>query len=89
MEVDNWGLTDGDRLILKCLAEKYEGGPSGIETLTASVSEDIGTIEDVYEPYLMQIGFLKRTSRGRMLTELAFEALNLQIPEKFKQAKLI
>lgn len=75
MEVDNWGLTDGDRLILKCLAEKHNGGPIGIETLAASVSEDIGTIEDVYEPYLMQIGFLKRTSRGRMLTKLACEAL--------------
>lgn len=89
LEVDNWGLTDADRLILKCLAEKYEGGPIGIETLAASVSEDIGTIEDVYEPYLMQIGFLKRTPRGRMLTELAFEALNLEVPEKFKQIKLI
>lgn len=89
LEVDNWGLTDADRLILKCLAEKYGGGPIGIETLAASVSEDIGTIEDVYEPYLMQIGFLKRTSRGRMLTELAFEALNLEVPEKFKQIKLI
>lgn len=87
MEVDNWGLTDGDRLILKCLAEKYAGGPIGIETLAASVSEDIGTIEEVYEPFLMQIGFLKRTARGRMLTELAFEALSLQIPEKFKQTK--
>lgn len=89
LEVDNWGLTDADRLILKCLAEKYGGGPIGIETLAASVSEDIGTIEDVYEPYLMQIGFLKRTPRGRMLTELAFEALNLEVPEKFKQIKLI
>lgn len=84
MEVDNWGLTDADRLILRCLAEKYAGGPIGIETLAASVSEDVGTIEDVYEPYLMQIGFLKRTPRGRMLTNLAFQALKINCPEKFE-----
>ncbi len=89
MEVDSWGLTDADRLILKCLAEKHNGGPIGIETLAASVSEDVGTIEDVYEPYLMQIGFLKRTPRGRMLTGLAFECLNLAVPESFKQVKLV
>ncbi len=89
MEVDRWGLTDADRLILKCLAEKHNGGPIGIETLAASVSEDVGTIEDVYEPYLMQIGFLKRTPRGRMLTALAFECLNLEVPENFKQIKLV
>jgi len=89
MEVDRWGLTDADRLILKCLAEKHNGGPIGIETLAASVSEDVGTIEDVYEPYLMQIGFLKRTPRGRMLTGLAFECLNLAVPENFKQIKLV
>lgn len=89
MEVDAWGLTDADRLILRCLAEKHQGGPIGIETLAASVSEDIGTIEDVYEPYLMQIGFLKRTPRGRMLTMLAFESLGLSVPDSFKQIKLV
>ncbi len=88
MEVDSWGLTDADRLILRCLAEKHQGGPIGIETLAASVSEDIGTIEDVYEPYLMQIGFLKRTPRGRLLTVSAFEALGLRVPDNFKQIEL-
>lgn len=87
LEVDDWGLTDSDRLILRCLAEKHNGGPIGIETLAALVSEDIGTIEDVYEPYLMQIGFLKRTPRGRMLTVLAFECLNLPVPECIRQLK--
>lgn len=89
LEVDQWGLTDADRLILLCLAEKFNGGPIGIETLAASVSEDIGTIEDVYEPYLMQIGFLKRTSRGRMLTEIAYKALNIGVPGNLKQIKLV
>jgi len=85
LEVDDFGLTDADRLILRCIAEKHGGCPIGIETLAASVSEDIGTIEEVYEPYLMQIGFLKRTPRGRMLTGTAFEALGLVVPNKIKQ----
>lgn len=89
LDVDEWGLTDADRLILRCLAEKFSGGPIGIETLAASVSEDIGTIEEVYEPYLMQIGFLKRTPRGRMLTETAYKALNADMPQSLRQIKLV
>lgn len=89
LSVDAWGLTEADRLIITVIAEKHQGGPIGIETLAACVSEDTGTIEDVYEPYLMQIGFLKRTSRGRMLTENAFKALGIAFPAGFKQEKLV
>jgi len=85
LEVDNWGLTQADRQLLEVLAKKHQGGPVGIETLAASISEDLGTIEEVYEPYLMQIGLLKRTARGRMLTPKAFEVLSLALPEKYKQ----
>ena len=88
LAIDSKGLTKADRQLLKALAEKHNGGPVGIETLAASIDEDIGTVEDVYEPFLLQIGFLKRTPRGRMLTPRAFEFLNIPLPEQFKQKKL-
>ena len=87
MEVDQWGLTQADRQFLLTIGKKHNGGPVGIETLAASISEDVGTIEDVYEPYLLQAGLLTRTPRGRMLTTLAFEALGLALPEKYKENK--
>ncbi len=68
MEVDNFGLDKVDRKYLITIIDKFGGGPVGVETLSAGISEEIETIEDVYEPYLMQIGFIERTSRGRMIT---------------------
>ncbi len=77
LEVDQYGLDRVDRKILKTLLIQYQGGPVGLETLAASVGEDPGTIEDVYEPYLLQNGFLSRTPRGRMATELAARHLGI------------
>ena len=85
LAVDDLGLTRADRKLLKALAEKHQGGPVGVETLAATISEDVETIEAVYEPYLLQIGFLKRTPRGRVLTPSAFKFLGLELPEKFQQ----
>lgn len=77
LEVDNMGLDNSDRRLLKTIIEKFNGGPVGVETLAAAISEDIGTIEEVIEPYLMQIGFLKRTPRGRLTTPQASKHLKL------------
>ena len=76
VEVDHQGLDDSDRRVLITIIEKFAGGPVGIETLAASLSEDVGTIEEVIEPYLMQLGFLVRTPRGRTVTPLALKHLN-------------
>lgn len=80
LEVDPLGLDDADRKFLLTIIDKFKGGPVGIETLASILSEDIGTIEDVVEPYLMQVGFLKRTFRGRVATEAAYKHLNKPIP---------
>lgn len=77
LDVDLLGLDDIDRRILLTIIEKYNGGPVGLPTIAASISEDSSTIEDVYEPYLMQLGFLKRTPRGREATALAYEHMGL------------
>ncbi len=82
LEIDEMGLDDSDRRLLKALIEKHSGGPVGIETLAATLSEDIGTLEEVIEPYLMQIGFLKRTPRGREVTEKAYEHLKISNKKK-------
>ena len=68
-----------DRLILTTIIEKFKGGPVGIDTLSASIGEDSGTLEEVYEPYLIQNGFINRTARGRVATELAYKNLGIQI----------
>src|SRR5699024_2425764 len=78
LEVDQYGLDQVDRRILRTLIVNFNGGPVGIESLAASVGEDAGTVEDVYEPYLLQNGFLSRTPRGRMATELAYKHLGLE-----------
>jgi len=83
LEVDDMGLDNIDRKILKSIAEKFDGGPVGIDTISASISEDPGTVEDVYEPYLMQIGFLDRTSKGRVLTRSAYEHIGMLMPGRF------
>ncbi|MDI1472656.1 Holliday junction branch migration DNA helicase RuvB [Thermodesulfovibrio sp. 1176] len=82
MDVDDYGLDDMDRKILLTIIEKFNGGPAGIESIAASLREDKDTIEDVYEPYLMQEGFIERTARGRVATRLAYEVLKKRIPER-------
>ena len=77
LHVDKKGLDRIDRRVLKCIIENYDGGPVGIETIAAAVSEERDTIEDVYEPYLMQLGFLGRTPRGRVATKLAYDHLGI------------
>lgn len=80
MDVDRLGLDHVDRNILGTMIEKFKGGPVGLETLAAAIGEDAGTIEDVYEPYLIQNGLLNRTPRGRMVTDLAYRHFGLEIP---------
>lgn len=82
LAVDHLGLDDSDRRFLTLIIEKHGGGPLGIETIAATLSEDVGTIEEVYEPYLMQIGFLQRTPRGRVITAKAYQHLHVEIREK-------
>ncbi|MBQ5765768.1 MAG: Holliday junction branch migration DNA helicase RuvB [Clostridia bacterium] len=77
-EIDELGLDEFDRTMLKTIINNYGGGPVGLDTLAAAVGEESITIEDVYEPYLMQIGFLMRTPRGRMVTDAAYRHLNIQ-----------
>lgn len=76
MEIDSLGLDKSDRLILKTIGEKFSGGPVGIQTIAAATGEEVDTICDVYEPYLLQIGFIMRTSKGRMLTDSAQKHIN-------------
>jgi Holliday junction DNA helicase RuvB len=80
LEVDNRGLDAMDRRYLLCIAENYGGGPVGVETMAAALSEQRDVLEEVIEPYLMQQGFVQRTPRGRMLTEIAFRHLDLPVP---------
>lgn len=80
MEVDSMGLDRLDHNILTTIIDKFGGGPVGLDTLAAALSEDAGTLEDVYEPYLIQNGFINRTPRGRMATEAAYHHLGLEIP---------
>ena len=87
MSIDLEGLDQMDCRILRAIIEKFGGGPVGLNTLSAAVSEEKDTIEDVYEPYLLLKGFLQRTSRGRIATEKAYEHLGLQVQEQV-QAKL-
>lgn len=82
MEVDDFGLDKVDRKYLITIIDKFGGGPVGVETLSAGISEEIETIEDVYEPYLMQIGFIERTPRGRMITLAAANHLGKKIKTK-------
>jgi len=92
LNVDGLGLDGIDRNVLECIIEKFDGGPVGLDTIAASINEESDTIEDVYEPYLLQLGFLDRTKRGRIATRRAYEHLgydypNPEYPEKL-QARL-
>jgi len=88
LNVDTIGLDDMDRRVLRTVIEKYNGGPVGLSTIAASISEEQDTIMDVVEPYLMQLGFLERTSQGRVATPLAYEHLGISIPQE-KQKRLL
>jgi Holliday junction DNA helicase RuvB len=81
LDIDPYGLDDTDRRLLRALIEKFKGGPAGLTTLAAAISEEVSTIEEVIEPFLMQEGFLARTPRGRMATGLAYSHLGFQPPE--------
>lgn len=81
LEVDKMGLDHVDRNILHTMIDKFAGGPVGLDTLAAAIGEDAGTIEDVYEPYLIQNGFLNRTPRGRVVTDFAYHHLGLENPQ--------
>lgn len=82
LDVDRFGLDNGDRRILLTIIKQFNGGPVGIDTLSAALSEDVGTLEDVYEPYLLQNGFLARTPKGRTVTEKAYRHLGIPYEEK-------
>ncbi|TAK14429.1 MAG: Holliday junction branch migration DNA helicase RuvB [Anaerolineae bacterium] len=88
LEVDPLGLDQMDRRVLRAIIEKYNGGPVGLNTIAASVSEESDTIEEVVEPYLLQLGFLERTSQGRIATQKAWEHLGIEFP-KGRQGQLI
>lgn len=81
LEVDDMGLDHTDHEILKTMIEKFAGGPVGLDTLAAAIGEDAGTIEDVYEPYLIKCGFINRTPRGRVVTQVGYEQMGMQMPE--------
>ncbi|WP_062234196.1 Holliday junction branch migration DNA helicase RuvB [Fictibacillus sp. FJAT-27399] len=80
LQVDRLGLDHIDHKLLQGIIHKYKGGPVGLETISATIGEESHTIEDVYEPYLLQIGFIQRTPRGRVVTALAYEHFNMEVP---------
>lgn len=82
LQIDPLGLDHIDYKMLKTIIETFRGGPVGLDTIAATIGEESRTIEDVYEPYLMQIGFLERTPRGRKVTRLACEHLGLELPSE-------
>jgi len=82
LEIDDMGLEPADRNILKAIIEKFEGGPVGLDSVAAATSEEKDTISDIYEPYLMQIGFLARTPKGRIATKEAYKHLKIKGPQK-------
>ncbi len=87
-EIDELGLDEFDRRLLLIIINNYSGGPIGLDTLSAALGEESVTIEDVYEPYLMQLGFLTRTPRGRCVTKLAYDHLGIKMPENLQQTLL-
>lgn len=85
MEVDELGLDEVDRALLRAMIEKFDGRPVGLETLAATINEDAGTIEDVYEPFLLQLGFIARTPRGRMILRGGYEHLGYKMTERQRE----
>jgi len=88
LEVDQGGLDEMDRRLLRVLIDHYQGGPVGVETLAAALAEPRDTIEDVYEPYLLQQGFIGRTPRGRVANKRAYEHLGIPFTDAPRQTKL-
>jgi Holliday junction DNA helicase RuvB len=88
LDVDEFGLDDMDARILKTIIEMFEGGPVGVQTVAAAVGEDPGTLEEVYEPFLLQHGFIQRTPRGRVATPLAYRHFGYTPPSQSGQASL-
>ena len=82
LKVDKVGLDETDHQFLRAIIEKFNGGPVGIETIASSIGEEISTIEDVYEPYLLQNGYIKRTARGRVVTKKAYEHLEIEYQDR-------
>ncbi|MGJ7920578.1 Holliday junction branch migration DNA helicase RuvB [Neobacillus sp. LXY-4] len=82
LQVDRLGLDHIDHKLLKGIIERFRGGPVGLDTIAASIGEESATIEDVYEPYLLQIGFLQRTPRGRVVTDLVYHHFHMEVPDK-------
>jgi holliday junction DNA helicase RuvB len=82
LQVDRLGLDHIDHKLMKAIMEKFAGGPVGIDTIAATIGEEAQTIEDVYEPYLLQIGFLQRTPRGRIVTPIAYEHFGMEVPKQ-------
>lgn len=80
LQVDPRGLDHIDHKLINAMIERFRGGPVGLDTIAASIGEESTTIEDVYEPYLMQIGFIQRSPRGRIVTSLAYEHLGIPLP---------
>lgn len=89
LEIDDLGLDDADRRVLHTIIEKFQGGPVGLQTIAASISEEPDTIMDVVEPYLLQLGFIDRTQQGRVATLLAYEHLGVSPPPSTPQARLL
>ena len=85
LNVDQSGFDHMDRRLLLMLMEKFDGGPVGVDSLAAALSEERGTIEDVLEPFLIQQGYLMRTSRGRMATRMAYEHFGLKSPKRLQE----
>ena len=88
LKVDKMGLDNTDRELLLAIINKFNGGPVGIDAISSSIGEEVTTIEDVYEPYLLQQGLLKRTSRGRIVTDKAYEVLGITKKDKNTQTSL-
>jgi Holliday junction DNA helicase RuvB len=82
LEVDQHGFDEIDRRLLKTIIDKFGGGPVGVNTIAAAISEEKDAIEDIYEPFLIQIGFLDRTPRGRVATSRAYSYFGLQVPDR-------
>ena len=82
LEVDKHGFDEMDRRLLLAIIEKYQGGPVGLNTLAAALAEEADAIEDIYEPFLIQIGFLDRTPRGRVATQLAYDHFGIRAPRR-------
>ena len=89
LDIDELGLDAIDIKLLKSMAEKFQGGPCGLDTVAATINEDAGTIEDVYEPYLLQLGFIARTPRGRVLLRRGYEHIGLKAPLKVEQLSML